>query len=241
MIFLKKKQVLIVDDEVDLREMLALELKNYQTAVFEAKNGLEAFELIKKENIDLVISDIRMPGGNGIEFLKKTKALNIKSPQFVFITAYSDITIEELFALGAAGIVEKPFDIPELFNLLNWLAMPLPERYALIPKTKPTINFKFNQNENSKNRFALGRGGALIPTESTVYEVGSLISFEIILSSYIKISGIGEINWNNCMNSANNYYAGMSFKYFDDSSRKDAIELLTKLNCIEIIPKASAS
>ena len=88
MIFLKNKQVLIVDDEVDLREMLALELKNYQTTVFEAKNGQEALNFIKKENIDLVISDIRMPGGNGIEFLKKTKIKIIYKQPFVFQVAF---------------------------------------------------------------------------------------------------------------------------------------------------------
>ena len=136
MTYLKDHLVLVVDDEPDLREMLVSELQSINTKTREAKNGREGFQIVKTEKIDLIISDVRMPGGNGIEFLEETKKQNLRNPIFVFITAFSDVTREEIHARGAEGLLSKPFDLPDLIESLEWLCTPIKERYALKPKNK---------------------------------------------------------------------------------------------------------
>ena len=56
------KTLLVVDDEADLREILVFSLERYGYKVFQASNGKEAFEIVRTNKIDLIISDIQMPG-----------------------------------------------------------------------------------------------------------------------------------------------------------------------------------
>lgn len=181
MSFLEGLLILVVDDEPDLREMLVSELQAFNTKTLEAKNGREAFDIVKKEKIDLVISDIRMPGGNGIEFLDATKKLSLYKPTFLFITAFSDITREELHAHGAESLIAKPFDLPSLLASLEWLCMPTKLRYSKKPEADvhSEINFIQNEQEDENCVFQMGRGGALLPTGHSIHETGSFIKFNI--------------------------------------------------------------
>ena len=67
---LKGKRLLIVDDEPDLREMLEFEFEMSGASVETAMNGRDALEKFKHQAFDLIISDIRMPGGDGVELIK---------------------------------------------------------------------------------------------------------------------------------------------------------------------------
>src|SRR5262245_52565869 len=89
---LKGKRILIADDEKDLREILADELRYCGCEVAEAENGKTAYALLESQPFDLIISDIRMPGGDGIELLKAVRKRDPKLPPLVLISGYSDIT-----------------------------------------------------------------------------------------------------------------------------------------------------
>jgi CheY-like chemotaxis protein len=237
MSYLKDHLVLVVDDEPDLREMLVSELQSIDTKTREAKNGKEGINIVKKEKIDLVISDIRMPGGNGIEFLDETKKINLKQPIFLFITAFSDVTREEIYAHGAEGLISKPFDLPSLLESLEWLCMPKQERYSLVPKVESQSEIKIETDPNEKIPFMMGRGGALFPTGKVLHEAGSYVKFHITFSTGKKIIGIGEILWNGNANINGEYCAGVEFRYFDDETRDYAIEVLEQCNSIEYVPE----
>lgn len=235
--YLKDHLVLVVDDEPDLREMLVSELESIHTKTLEAKNGKEGINIVKKENIDLVITDIRMPGGNGIEFLDEIKKINLKKPIFLFITAYSDVTREELYAHGAEGLISKPFDLPEILESLEWLCTPKQERYSNTPKVEVQNEIKVEQDPNEMLPFMLGRGGALLPTGKVLHEAGSYVKFDITFSTGKKLVGIGEVLWNGNANSNGEYCAGVEFRYFSDETRNYAIEILEKCNSIEYVPE----
>jgi CheY-like chemotaxis protein len=111
---LKGKRILIADDEKDLREILADELRYCGCEVSEAENGKAAYATLEKQPFDLIISDIRMPGGDGIELLKAVRARDPKLPPLVLISGYSDITEKEALALGARRVFVKPFNLNEL-------------------------------------------------------------------------------------------------------------------------------
>src|SRR5258708_2581984 len=106
----KDHTLLIVDDEVDLREVLTYSLQRVGFKVLEAANGKEAFDIIKKQKIDLVVSDIQMPGGNGIELLDNIRANHHELPVLLFLTGFADISVEEAYNKGAEALFSKPFD-----------------------------------------------------------------------------------------------------------------------------------
>jgi len=101
------KTILIVDDDKQICDILKLliETQNYQ--VDTASSGDSAFELLQKKQYDILISDVRMPDGDGIELLKKTLE---KFPEIkvILMSGYMDHTEEELIAMGADAFLKKP-------------------------------------------------------------------------------------------------------------------------------------
>lgn len=105
-------KVLIVDDEVDLRDILQFLFKKSCSKVLTTGDAKSALELIEKENFDLIVSDINMPEINGFTFLKKIREnIKITQPKFVFITGGVDFAEEQQMIVNkeTSGILQKPF------------------------------------------------------------------------------------------------------------------------------------
>lgn len=113
----KKAKILIVEDNVDLREMIKTEL-NTDFNIIEASNGKEGYDIALNEKPDLIISDILMPIQDGISMLKQIK----KNPEFNNIPIFmltaknSNETKVECLSLGANDYIEKPFSL----DFLQW-------------------------------------------------------------------------------------------------------------------------
>jgi two-component system, NtrC family, response regulator PilR len=108
------KQILIVDDERSMREMLAILLKKEGLDVRSAGSRAEAADQLARGAVDLVLTDVKLPDGDGLEILRHVKA---GSPEtaVVVMTAYG--TAEMAVAarkLGAEAYILKPFDVDEL-------------------------------------------------------------------------------------------------------------------------------
>lgn len=113
------KKVLVVDDEIDLREIICEDLELLGAEVFNAENGRIAFDLVERHNPDAIISDIRMPGGDGIELLKRVRAVRSQPPPFIFlITGFADVTAEQALDMGAQGMLSKPFNLKQLREMV---------------------------------------------------------------------------------------------------------------------------
>lgn len=112
-------KVLIVDDEPIIREVVRefFELENF--VVTEAESGHEALEFIDKETFDCVISDVRMPNGDGIELAKQLLKRQSPKPKLVLITGYSDIGDYNAKELGVQKIIFKPFVPDQLISAVK--------------------------------------------------------------------------------------------------------------------------
>ena len=108
------KRVLVVDDELSVREILS---EGLQTSGFEtqaASGAAEAFELIENGDFDLVLSDIDMPGESGVELLKRIKAHD-GDIDVIMVTGVVDTnTAMRTIRDGAADYVTKPFNLEEV-------------------------------------------------------------------------------------------------------------------------------
>ena len=105
-----KYTILIVDDDETLRNALVYDYKKRGFTVFSAENGTKALELVLTERIDLVISDIRMPNGDGIELLRKIRERDPRIPVVMFLTGFAEATEMECLRNGATKVFTKPFD-----------------------------------------------------------------------------------------------------------------------------------
>ena len=101
----------IVDDEQLARDELAYLLKSADdvTVVAQGKNGLEAVNLIKEHNPDLVFLDVQMPGLDGFGVIKKLLDKKIRLPKIVFATAFDQYAVKA-FEVNAVDYLLKPFD-----------------------------------------------------------------------------------------------------------------------------------
>ena len=102
---------LIVDDEQLARDELAYLLKNAGevNVVAQGKNGLEAINLIKEHNPDLVFLDVQMPGLDGFGVIKKLLDKKVPLPKIVFATAFDQYAVKA-FEVNAVDYLLKPFD-----------------------------------------------------------------------------------------------------------------------------------
>ncbi|MDB5984315.1 MAG: sigma-54-dependent Fis family transcriptional regulator [Pseudomonas sp.] len=111
--------VLVVDDEPKLCDLLASALGQGEITVFTAGNGLHALAVLEREEIDLVISDWRMPGMDGPQLLAEIKVRFPDLPVIV-MTAYSTVkNAVQSMRNGAFDYISKPFDIDELDITVN--------------------------------------------------------------------------------------------------------------------------
>ena len=101
----------IVDDEQLARDELAYLLKNLGdvNVVAQGKNGLEAVNLIKEHNPDLVFLDVQMPGLDGFGVIKKLLDRKVSLPKIIFATAFDQYAVKA-FEVNAVDYILKPFD-----------------------------------------------------------------------------------------------------------------------------------
>jgi len=113
-------KVLFVDDEVDFLEVMVKRLKKRDLDVTSLSDGNKVIELIEKNNFDVVVLDVRMPGcKNGIEILKDIKKCR-PLVEVVMLTGHALLDVaKEGIENGAFDYMVKPADIDELFYILN--------------------------------------------------------------------------------------------------------------------------
>ena len=110
------KKVIFVDDEEMILTMLATLAKSRGYEPYCVENGLEALEIIEKEHIHILFTDLRMPKIDGMELCKRAKAHNPSLHVFAvsaFVDAYSE---EQFKEAGFDGFFQKPFMIDDILN-----------------------------------------------------------------------------------------------------------------------------
>lgn len=106
--------ILVVEDDKNLKKLMVTYLKKNNYTTFEASNGIQALDIIDKQYIDLVISDVMMPEMDGYQLLNELRTSNYEIP-IMLITAKSDISDKKQgFILGADDYMVKPVDMEEM-------------------------------------------------------------------------------------------------------------------------------
>jgi len=229
---LRNKTVLVVDDELDLREIVASELEFMGARVFQAENILKAQNILNEQEIDLVISDIRMPGGTGIDLLETIKAHDRPCPPVILITGFADITLEDAFDKGAEALISKPFKLDDLINMAARCMVPIDERFA------QPLNAQKSITTTEKDDIYFGRGGAAIEitNQSGRFDVGDTIQFDLLVGEH-HINGSGVCRWvKQSDNDNSRIYMGLEFICLKSESLNQFKDMFKNRKIIPYIP-----
>nr|WP_085522608.1 response regulator [Tuberibacillus sp. Marseille-P3662] len=114
-----QQKLLIVDDQYGIRILLdeIFQKEGYQT--FQAANGVQALDIVKNEQPGLVVLDMKIPGMDGLEILKRVKK-DYPDIKVIIMTAYGELDmIQEAIDHGAVTHFSKPFDIEEILSAVK--------------------------------------------------------------------------------------------------------------------------
>lgn len=241
----RKLRVLVADDEEILREVLAFEFRRRGHEVVEASNGREAFDLIAADPVDVVVTDIRMPGGDGVELLQRIKAHDSRLPVVIFITALTDLTVADAYDMGVEAIFSKPFDRKALLAVVERLSLPVLERLSVPPSTREVDAEIVREHPDpatarAEHAFALGRGGFYTGDPTGVPAEGGSVTFRIRLGPAEEppLAGVGVVRWRREQPEGGLHAgAGIEFGYLEDATRRRWGPTLSSLGEIPFIPR----
>ena len=116
-----ERKVLVVDDEIHIVYVVAIKLRNNGYEVITAGNGAEAFELVRKEKPDIIVTDFQMPVMTGLELVKKLRQCEATKDIPVIMLTARDFAIEEEQKqdLQISELLSKPFSPKELLRSIE--------------------------------------------------------------------------------------------------------------------------
>lgn len=242
---LNEYQVLIVEDENDLRDIIAQDFRKKGFKVIESVNGNDAFKIVQSEKIDIILSDIRMPNGTGIELLENIKKMNIDIPVMMFLTGGSDFSIEEAYDRGADAVFSKPFKRKTLMGAVLKALSDYNQRWSCRKTTRVTlehlikVQFLENKALPSGKILNLGRGGMFVVLDEQFPHVGDRVSFQFAYDqgTLVKISGTGIVRW--VRDTASENFpkgCGIEFESLDENDRKNVLNLINDIKTGSFIP-----
>lgn len=196
----EKHTILLVDDEPDLLDFMQVELEDAGYRVILAGSGNKAIDLLRNEKVDLVVSDMRMPNGSGIDILNYVKSHDGVAPEVLFITGFSDIGHDELMTRGAAGVIPKPFALKDLLETVSRLLLPLSHlkrRKADRFEVTMAVELRYHGITEAISAAVanLSRGGMFIVLERNPPPLGANVDFSLVSPTGEKVAGKAAIRW----------------------------------------------
>ncbi len=238
--------LLLVDDEIDLLEILATRFEMAGYKVFTANDGRQALQILEKEHIDLVVTDVQMPEITGVQLLEIIRAKDAVLPAVIFITGYSSITAELAFDKGVQAVFGKPFDFKNLLACVkkflsanNERLRPRDFRESL--QTKFSVSFDTIKHAQDAHLLNIGKGGFFMGMDlESLPAVDTKVEFHIRFNQGLtEIKGRGIVRWIR-KESENNLPVGcgVEFEELDENSSAQVIALINSIRTGKYIPRS---
>jgi CheY-like chemotaxis protein len=232
---LKDASILVVDDEPLLLKLVGEWFERFVRQVFVAGDGVQALKVLAENQIDLIITDVRMPVVNGITLLKEVKAKPGYKPHLIFFTGFADIEPRDAYDLGAEAILEKPFGLKDLTNAAKRSLAERDELWQtpLDLANYPTLTGSFASLilAVQEHRITFGHGGFCVETKQSLVEGPINIKLDFKAEQYA-LSGQGIVRW--FVNEANQ--VGVELTYVTKESREWVLHLTEQAS--SFIPNA---
>lgn len=200
------KKVLFVDDEKDLAEVVELLLLKEKCIFDSCTNITDAYAKLQAEKFDIVITDMTMQGGSGLELIEKIKAEMPDGPVCILLTGQNDDkVIEQAYSLGAALIVFKPISRKDLVASIRLSLQPAEKRWqrrSARAEVSSDVTAKISLDNLSQDSqcinvsvggmfIAINDNTALPASAETIqFDVKAVLSNETV-----ELSGAGIVRW----------------------------------------------
>ena len=183
------QKLLIVDDEKDIVNALVRVLGNIEgLEVLTAYNGIEGYEVVQKEHPDAILTDLKMPGMDGLELLEKVKNLN-EAIQVVMITGHGTIDdAVRAIKKGAYDFIQKPFKKQEIISVCHRVlekAALLQENRSLREKLRKRSSKKYEWGKSEVFRNLLQKAAQAARSQATILVLGESGTGKEVIANYI--------------------------------------------------------
>lgn len=198
-----KAKILAVDDESGITEFVQYMLQNAGFEVKTASGGWEAWDLITAEHFDFVISDVRMEKGDGVELAEKIRAMSVPKPKIALMSAYTDISLPDVYDRGAVALIQKPAKSELLVKTAEQAVIPEPQRWsdtapvALTSNEPVRCRFSSFSEALKSGELQSGQGGLFVSCNGPLPLVDSIVSFAVTFASGepLSLQGVGIVRW----------------------------------------------
>jgi CheY-like chemotaxis protein len=197
--------------------------------VYTATNGEDALTVLKTIEIDLLVTDIRMPIMDGVSLVRRIGGTNGVIPTIVFVSGFGDIDHREMYSLGVEAFIAKPLQRDQLVSVLEraiaerselWLKpMPAPPRQSMVTEMK------------DRSPIHVGRGG-FSTHYSSVLSLGKIAFRCNIPREPFEMVGEGYVRWFSKTENA----VGIEFHYLDPACRPWVLEQIATIGPRCFIP-----
>ena len=234
-----KATVLVVDDELELLDIFSTWLRRSGYRVLTAPNGGDALKVLALEQVDAIISDVRMPIMDGVTLVRRIHEAGLTIPSIIFVSGFGPADPREMCALGVEAMLEKPLSRKDLLRALEeclmdrdqlWLT-PLPEPM----QQAASIDIDAMNDATRAGQFQLGRGGCCFPCDQPLAEDQTIDLTVLFTRPGPCLNAQGKVRWY----SAECRLAGVAFRYLDPACRDWVIGLIEAGKPSSFIPLGS--
>lgn len=196
-------KVLIVDDDADIADAIAEVFRAFNFQVNIAPSGNKAWDLLQNETPHMILSDIRMADGDGLELVTKVRSRHPSLPRILFMSGFSDLLIEEIYHAGVEGFFSKPFSVQTVRDAIEKCLKEPEYRWssAGIKRNPFVVEKKIDDIASAKvaGTVVFGRGGFFVAHDGPPPSKGSNLNFSIDIAGEkpIKFEGNGICRWYN--------------------------------------------
>ncbi|MBE2984536.1 response regulator transcription factor [Campylobacter sp. RM9344] len=177
---LSRINVLLVEDDLHLRDVIKELVEPYVGQIFKAQNGKDGLEIFSQNDINLIITDINMTSMNGIKMVKHIRKLDEQTP-IIFITAYdTDENLQNLITIQNSSLLKKPFDKQQLL-----ITMLMVSKNGIKALERLNLGQGFSYDIQSRTLYSGDENIALTKTEQRLLHILAInkdrvVSFEMI-------------------------------------------------------------
>jgi CheY-like chemotaxis protein len=164
----RESYILVVDDDNTLLKFFKIHLNKFFSKVIVVKNAKEAIDTLREKEIDLVLSDIRMPRMDGLQLMKRIRRHDPTIPVLLVSGALLTESQEQIAEVDADGYLRKPFNVDDLHDFING-GIAMREKYKII--AEKIVEKKFFR------RLLKGK----IKAEKVVFDPGEKTNLETLL------------------------------------------------------------
>lgn len=234
----KLQRVLIVDDEPDLLGVLSELFTLFGYEVISATNGADAFRLLEENDVDVLLTDVRMPKVDGLELVRQIRATRRERPIIMVTSGYSDHLPEALYDAGANGFLSKPFGASGVRDAFMLASVSPARRWAQTPAggTHPVLKRSLAQPE-ARGELSLGAGGMFWGLTGPAPHLNQIVDFVVDHPGGTPWTGQGIVRWVRGAGVDRPAGCGIEFLHLDDACRAEIIKRIEDAKPIAFLPR----